>query len=154
MPHLTSYLATSEWNRLWGWTADRWGAMELRLFPGALALILATASVFHPRRRHVALYAVVLGVVVELSLGMNGSLYRLLLAHIAPLQAFRAVARFGMIVGCAVAILAAFGTQALLLHVSQGRWQRWLVSLLIAILFIEYSNRSIPLSYAISVDTC
>ena len=147
--HLTSYLATSEWNRLWGWTAGRWGAMELRLFPGALALILATASVFHPRRRHVALYAVVLGVVVELSLGMNGSLYRLLLTHIAPLQAFRAVARFGMIVGCVVAILAAFGTQALLLHVSQGRWQRWLVSLLIAILFIEYSNRSIPLSYAI-----
>jgi hypothetical protein len=141
---LTNYFATSEWNRLWGWTADRWGAMELRLFPGAIALALAAASLFHRRWRHVAIYAVVVGIAVELSLGLNGSVYGPLLEYITPLRAFRAVARFAIIVGFGVAMLAAFGAQALL-RATPRPMQRWLGLALIVLLFIEYSNRDIPL---------
>ena len=141
---LTNYFATSEWNRLWGWTADRWGAMELRLFPGAVALVLAAASVFHRPWRHAAVYAIVVGVGVELSLGLNGSLYGPLLEYITPLRAFRAVARFGIFVGFGIAILAGFGAHAVL-HATSKRTQRWLGTVLIALLFAEYSNRDIPL---------
>lgn len=141
---LPNYFATSEWNRLWGWTADRWGAMELRLFPGAIALGLAAASLFHRRWRQVAVYAIVVGVAAELSLGLNGSLYGPLLEFAPPLRAFRAVARFAIIVGFGVAILAAFGADTLL-RATSTRAQRWVGAALIALLVVEYSNRHIPL---------
>jgi len=145
----TNYVATSEWNRLWGWTADRWGAMELRLFPGALAIALAAASVFHRRWRHAVVYAVVVAVAVELSFGLNGLLYGLLLDYLPPLRAFRAVARFGIFVGFGVAILAALGTQVVLGAAPRSA-QRWLGFALIALLFVEYSNRPIPLVIGVS----
>lgn len=141
---LPNYFATSEWNRLWGWTADRWGAMELRLFPGAIALVLAAASILHRQWRQVAIYAIVVGVAAELSLGLNGSLYGPLLDFVPPLRAFRAVARAAIIVGFGVAILAAFGVDALL-RATSTRTQRWVGAALVAVLVIEYSNRSIPL---------
>lgn len=141
---LTNYFATSEWNRLWGWTADRWGAMELRLFPGAMALALAATSLLHRRWRHVAIYAAVVGVAVELSLGLNGSVYGLLLEYVTPLRAFRAVARAAVIAGFGVAILAAFGAQVLL-RATPRPLQRWLGLALVVLLFVEYSNRNTPL---------
>jgi hypothetical protein len=142
-----SYFASPEFNRLWGWTSDSWGAPELRLFPGLLALLLAVAAIGHPRRRMVLLYAVLTFVVVQLSFGMNGMLYRLLLGHVSSLQGFRSLARFGIIVGCTIAILAALGTQTLLERLSVGpRMRRALVPIIIAILVVEYSNRPLPLS--------
>ena len=50
---------------------------------------------------------------VALSLGFNGPLYRWLYAHVWALDAFRAPARFGILVCCALAVLAAFGFERL-----------------------------------------
>lgn len=148
-----SYLATSEVNRLWGWTADRWGAPELRLFPGAVALLLAGASLLHRRRRVVMLYVVLAFVVVELSFGLNGTVYRVLLGHVSALQGFRALARFGIIVGVAVAILAALGVQALLARIPHGsRWRTAFLPLALLVMTGEYSNRAIPLSSAVPAE--
>ncbi|MEQ1869945.1 MAG: hypothetical protein ABL961_07965 [Vicinamibacterales bacterium] len=149
--HPASYLATSALNRTWGWTADRFGAQELRLFPGAMALLLATASIRHSRRRVVLLYVVTTVVAVELSFGTNGFLYRWLLQHLPPLQGFRAIARFGMLAGSATAVMAALGIQALLTRIPEGsRWRRALVPMVLMVLAAEYSNRTVPLSRAIS----
>lgn len=146
---LTNYFATSEWNRIWGWTADRWGAMELRLFPGAIALALAAVGLFHRRWRHAAIYAIVVAIAAELSFGLNGFLYGPLLEYLTPLRAFRAVARFAIIVGFGVAILAAFGADALLRKTPKAM-QGWVGAALIALLFVEYSNRGIPLVSGVS----
>lgn len=148
---VVSYFATTELNRLWGWTSELLGGPELRLFPGLIALILAGLSVRHPRRRTVLLYVATTLVVAELSRGLNSPLYRLLLGQISALQGFRALARFGMIVGLGVSILAAFGVQALMLRSpSHSRWRLWLVPLTIVVLTLEYSNHAIPLSWSVS----
>jgi hypothetical protein len=148
--HLSSYLASNSLNRVWGWTADLWGAPELRLFPGLLAMLLGVVALRHPRRRLVALYAAVVLVVVQLSLGLNGLLYSALLGHVSALKGFRATARFGIIVGAALGILAALGTQALFVWIRAARrWRLVLIALVIAVMLVEYSNQPLPLSGAI-----
>lgn len=144
-----SYLASPEFNRLWGWTANLWGAPELRLFPGLLALLLGLAALWHPRRRMVLLYALTTLVVVDLSFGPNGMLYRLL-GPVFFLQGFRALARFGIISGCTLAVLSAFGAQAVLARVPFGPlMRRAFVPIVIAMMLVEYSNRPLPLSQSV-----
>lgn len=146
-----SYLASSELNRLWGWTADLWGAPELRLFPGLVAIAIALAAIRHPRRRLVLLYAATAFVVVQLSFGLNGWLFTVLLGHVSALQGFRALARFGLFAGCTLAVLAALGAQAIL---ARRTWspamRRGFIAGVIALMLVEYANRPIPLSYAIA----
>ena len=83
-----SYLASPYWNWLYGWTADRFGSGELRLFPGLVAL----GSRRHRRdagpRRLVWIYLAVVLLVVELSFGMNGFIYPWLLRHVPPFTGF------------------------------------------------------------------
>jgi hypothetical protein len=147
---IVSYFATSSVNRLYGWTADVWGAPELRLFPGFAAALLALAAVGHPRRRLVIVYAVTTLMVIQLSFGLNGWVYSALLSHVSALQGFRALARFGIVFGCTLAILAALGVQAMLTrwHFTP-RWRRALVPIAIAVIVVEYLDVPLPLSYAI-----
>ena len=146
-------LASPTFNRIWGWTANSWGAPELRLFPGLIALLLGVAAIGHPRRRMVPLYAATMFVVVQLSFGLNGTVYRVLLGHVSSLQGFRALARFGNLVGCTVAILAAMGTQVLMARLSLGtRGRRAFVGAVIALLIVEYSNRPLPLSQPVNAE--
>ena len=64
---------------LYGATADRLGSGEKRSFPGALALLMAVLGLFSKRRRiKVAAIAVVL-LALDLSFGLNGVTYPLLL---------------------------------------------------------------------------
>jgi hypothetical protein len=110
---LISYVTAPEQNWLWGWTAFRFHGEELRLLPGAVAAALALMAFFHRSRRLVWIYAALAALAFELSLGFNGWLYRWLYAHVWALEAFRAPARFAILVCCALAILAAFGIQFL-----------------------------------------
>jgi hypothetical protein len=87
--------------------------MDLNLFPGLMALALALASVFHDRLRLVFIYAVLALVMIELSLGLNGFLYQWLFERVPMLHGLRSAARFGILASCAIAMLAAFGAQAL-----------------------------------------
>jgi hypothetical protein len=144
-----SYLATSSLNRLWGWTADLWGSPELRLFPGLLAILAVAPGIWHPRPRLVLLYGVTAVVVIWLSFGMNGRLYPALLGHVSALHGFRALARFGLVAGCSIAVLAALGVEAALMRVRRYPWSRALVPLVLVLMTAEYSNRRIPLSYGI-----
>ena len=104
-----SYLASPYWNWLYGWTADRFGSGELRLFPGLVALGLAVIGFTRGPRRLVWIYLTVVLLVVELSFGLNGFIYPWLLRHVPPLHGFRVAARFSALAFAALSVLVAFG---------------------------------------------
>lgn len=148
--HLISYLSANELNRLWGWTANLWGSPELRLFPGLVAVAIALASLLHARRRVVIVYLAMTLIAIELSRGSNGVVYPLLLGHIGALRGFRALSRFGIVVGCGISVLAAFGTQAIVARSSWSAARRTLMlTLLCGAILLEYSNRSVPMSFGV-----
>ena len=116
-----NYLSSPYLNHLWGWTADRWGGPELRLFPGFVAMALALIGLSTAPRSRVVLYLVTLLAAVELSFGLNGVVYRAVFTHVDALQGFRATARFAVIASAALSVLAAFGASRLLDVVSSRR---------------------------------
>ena len=88
-----SYLASPGENTIYGATADWLGSGEKRSFPGALALSMAVLGLFSKRRRiKVAAIAVVL-LALDLSFGLNGVTYPLLLKWWAVLDGLRAPAQ-------------------------------------------------------------
>ena len=142
-----NYFATTSSSWVWGWTADRWGGSELRLFPGALALLLALIAFTRRPVRPVILYVFTAAVAVDLSFGLNSAFYRLLFEHVGALQGFRSLSRFAVIASCALAMLAAFGTESLLARAkSRGRSSAWVVPVLLALMLVDYSNRAMGLT--------
>lgn len=139
------YLATSSLNRLWGWTAD-WGGPELRLFPGATAMMLACVSLARRPRAVAVLYAVVALVAVDLSFGPHGLLHPLFVDRVSLLRGLRSWSRFGIVAGAALALLAGVGTAALTKALPRvPRGPALVPALLIAVLVVEYSNTAMPL---------
>ena len=143
-----NYLATSHLNRVWGWTSDRWGGSELRLFPGAIALLLAALGVAWRPGRTVLLYAATVALAVELSFGLNGVLYRAMVEHLSALQGFRSLSRFAVVASCALAILAAVGVARLEAAIGSSAGRRAVMIGLTALLLIDYSNTAMGLTPA------
>jgi hypothetical protein len=142
---LVSYVTAPEQNWLWGWTADRFYGDELRLYPGVIATALALAAFAHRTRRIVWIYAVMAAAAFALSLGFNGPLYRWLYAHIWALAAFRAPARFGILVCCALAVLAAFGFQWLQDRLPRFRARQALLVAALVAIGIDCGSAPMPL---------
>jgi hypothetical protein len=140
------YLTSPAQNRLWGWTAG-WGGLERRVFPGALAIVLAAAAFARRPRRPVLVYAALAALSIELSLGLNGRLYSWLLDHIGVLHGLRSPARFAIIASCALAVLAGFGADVLFrrLAAAGARVAKGAVALTFILLAIEYRNTSMVL---------
>ncbi len=150
-----SYLASPPENWLWGWTADRWGRPELRLFPGILACVLAVAG-FFARPRFLALaFAAVTAVAVVLSLGLNTPVYSWLVDRFDALQGLRAPARFAILAVATMAVLSALGVQVLSrtmidnppkaekTKLSRGGL---LATVILALLLVEYQNTGMVLT--------
>lgn len=148
----SSYLATTSFSRLWSWTGERWGSTELRLFPGATVLLLLLAAPLSRSWRTILLYGVVGVTAVELSFGSNGMLYGLLVEPIDALHGLRSWSRFAVVVGCALAVLAAVGTQALLSRVRAGAIRHAIVVVLLLVMCADYSNRPLSLASADPVE--
>ncbi len=108
-----SYLVAPQQNWLWGWTAWTYGGNERHLFPGLAAALLALLGLASRPRRMVWIYAAVMLLAIELSLGMNGALYHWLYDRIFAFRGFRAPARFAILACCAMSVLAGFGFQYL-----------------------------------------
>lgn len=136
-----NYLATPPQNWLWGWTADRFGDNEARLFPGAMAIVLAIAAFAHRRRRLVWVYAALFAVAIELSFGTNGWLYGWLFAHLHALRGLRAPARFAILACGILAVMAGFGADALAGRVRDARRARVMTIAVLALLTIEYTPK-------------
>ncbi len=147
-----SYLATSHLNRVWGWTSDRWGGSELRLFPGAIALLLAALGLTWRPGRTVLLYAATVALAVELSFGLNGVVYRAMVEHVSALQGFRSLSRFAVVASCALAMLAAVGVSRLEAAIGSGAGRRAVMIGLTALLLIDYGNTAMGLTPADPVE--
>lgn len=106
-----SYFTAPYQNWLWGWTAWNYGGNERHLFPGVTAVILAALGLAWRPRRMVWIYLTLTLLAVELSLGLNGALYRWLYDHTFAFRGFRAPARFAILACCAMSVLAGFGFQ-------------------------------------------
>jgi hypothetical protein len=89
-------------------------ADERSLFPGVVALALAGVALILRRDRLSFLYAALLLVSFELSLGLNGRLYPILTAVAPPLTSLRAPARFAALGLVFLSVLAALGLHALI----------------------------------------
>ena len=105
----SDYLAAPATNRLYGWSADRFGGLERRLFPGLVAVALAAVALWPPLSPVRAAYALGLMFAVDLTLGFNGLIYRLLYEHVTPFRALRIPALAVILVGFSLAVLAGFG---------------------------------------------
>jgi hypothetical protein len=133
-----SYLASPQENLWYGGTADRLGAGEKRLFPGALALALAAVGLFSPRRRLAVAALVVVIVSIDLSFGVNGLLYPRLLEWWPVFHGLRAPARYGVYALGGIAVLAALGCERL---ADRTRQRIWLVAALaIVAACLEYRS--------------
>ncbi len=104
-----NYLAAPGTNRLYGWSAERFGAIERRLFPGLVAVTLAAVALWPPWSPIRAAYALGLVFAVNLTLGFNASTYRFLYEHAAPFRALRIPPLAVILVGFSLAVLAGFG---------------------------------------------
>jgi hypothetical protein len=143
-----SYFAATSYSSLWHWTADRWGTAELRLFPGAVALLLLIAASLRRPWRPVVIYAVVTAFAVELSFGVNGFAYHLFPDRVSALQGFRSWSRFAVVTGCGIAMLAGFGTDALARRLRGRVPLSVTMALVVALMLIDYSNRPLQLTPA------
>ncbi len=141
----SSYLASPPQNWLWGWTSARWGHPELNLYPGVIAVALATAALASRSRRTVVVYVAMAALAIELSFGLNGRLYSWL-AEVGLLQGLRSPSRFSIIAIGAIAVLAGLGVRALQERLSVRPAMPVLASLLLV--GIDYANRDMYLTRA------
>jgi len=137
-----SYLSSPYMNWLYGWTAERFGSGELRLFPGIVAIALAVIGVMRGPRRLVWIYLAVVLLVVELSFGLNGFIYPWLLRHVPPLHGFRVAARFSILAFAGLSVLVAFGFAKY--RPSRLSASAWLM-IVLAALVVEYGSGPLPL---------
>jgi hypothetical protein len=94
------------------WSED--GNPERQLFPRVMPVALAAAALWPPLS--VARIAYTLGLVVAFdgSFGLNGGLYPLLYTYVGPYRGLRVPARFSILVGLTLAVLAGYGVARLL----------------------------------------
>jgi hypothetical protein len=129
---------------LWGWTAAASGP-ERKLSFGTVATMLALAGLaFRPRRLAVA-YAALALFCMELSFGLNGIVFPWLSKAVPGLDGLRALARFGLLAACAVAVLAAFGSQLVLKGFTGSPRYAALAATLFALLALDYAQRGMRL---------
>ena len=136
-----SYLAATPDNWLYGRSdrrERRTSGPERRLFPGAIATLLAAAGLLFvtPSRRSIV-YLLLLVAAFEASLGFSGYSYRFLYQHVTVFRSLRAMSRLGAVVLMSVAILAAYGYRAVV--VARSSWKRnGVVAIVVLALLVEY----------------
>ena len=131
----SDYLRVSRDNKTYA--SDRDDPTEERaLFPGFIATALAAIALLSGARP-AWLHGALLAASVDLSLGVNGLLYPVLLDAIAPLRGFRAPARFGALVGLSLSALAAIGTAAVVRRIPRHR--HWMGVVIALALLVEYA---------------
>ena len=113
------------------------GCNERQVFPGVLIVVLALVALWPPVRMVRVVYAVGLVVAFDLSLGSNGIMYPLLYDWCLPFRGLRAPARYSMLVGLSLAILAGFGAARLIESVRSRRGRVAFAAVLCAVILAE-----------------
>ncbi len=110
---------------------------ERALFPGVMALSLATVALVPPYGLAQVTYIGALALGWETSLGFNGFVYPHLYEWLSPVRGLRVAARYSILVGMTLALLAAFGTRRLLGFVSSPRQRVAVVCVLTAMVAVD-----------------
>jgi hypothetical protein len=134
-----SYLAVHPHNAVYGDILSGLGHAETRLFPGVLALLLASVGLARTEwmRRKWAYVAAGL-VAFDLSLGTNGLLVPLLRELVLPYRGLRAPARAGILVLLTIAVFAGWGTTVVLARARTPKARHLAVGVLLSALVVEY----------------
>jgi hypothetical protein len=104
------------------WSDD--GHPERQLFPRIMPVVLAATAVWPPLSVARIAYVLALVVAVDGSFGLNGGYYPLLYTYVGPYRGLRVPARFSLLVGFTLSLLAGYGAARIL-----GRWPRQRVAL-------------------------
>jgi len=118
---LSDYLRSNGRSALWAGRPLADPQPERGLFPGAAVLVLAAIALWPPLGRARLPYAAGLLFITELTRGSHGFLYPLLYKWLSFMRGMRVPARASLLVGMALAILAAFAVRRLL-QGAPGRW--------------------------------
>ncbi len=102
------YVAVTPGNLLWGRATAFLGRHEKRLFPGAVALLLAIVALRRFDATRVA-YLLMIAVAVEVSFGHRAFVFMWLRDHVMLYRGLRVPARAGHVVLLGVAVLAGLG---------------------------------------------
>jgi hypothetical protein len=135
-----NYLVATPTNWLYGKSEQR-SLPERRLFPGALAVLLAMIGLLlriPPPRQIVYLLAMVAA--FEMSLGFGGYTYSALHEHVPVYRGLRAPARLGIFVVMFLGVLAAYGYDAIARSLAAPP-RRVLLAVLLVIMLAEYRVR-------------
>jgi hypothetical protein len=100
------------------WLADK--NPERALFPGLTPLVLSAVALVPPLGPVRVAFAAGVGVGYDMTRGLKGVLYPTLYRLFPPIRGMRVPARFSVILGLSLAVLAAFGVRRLL-----SRWSGW-----------------------------
>jgi hypothetical protein len=142
---LTDYLAAPDSNVLYGWSADRFGSSERRLFPGLVAVAFAAVALWPPWSAVRVVYAIGLLFAIDLTFGFNGVTYRFLYDHVALFRALRIPALAVILVGFSLAVLAGFGVARMLARLRTGSARAALTSVSCLVVLLECQSTPPPL---------
>ena len=134
-----SYLVAHVSNRLYANVLDGPRTPEASLFPGVLLVGLAAAGAWPTLSRNRAAYAIAALVAFDGSLGLNGIVFPTLRDVLLPFRGLRVPARFSILVGLSLSVLAAYGVQRLRRSpwLGRSRWAAAVPALCAAVLLAE-----------------
>ena len=128
----------------WFYNGYPGGTGERHLFTGYVRGATAIAAIAAPVGRWLPLAASAL-VAWDISLGVNGRLYRPLYSTILPYRALRVPARMAMVLDLLISVLAGIGCAQLLSRLRSARLRILAVTLLSAAALLESLNRPLEL---------
>jgi hypothetical protein len=124
------------------WSDD--GHPERQLFPRVMPVVLAATALWPPLSVVRIAYTLALVVAVDGSFGLNGGYYPLLYTYVGPYRGLRVPARFSILVGLTLSVLAGYGAARIL-----GRWPRQrmtLTAVMLGLIMLEAMPR-MPLEH-------
>jgi hypothetical protein len=126
---------------------------EKDAFPGILVVVLALVALWPPLTVPRIAYTLALAFAFEASLGMHGWLFPCLYRNFIPFRGFRVPARFSMLVGLSLSVLAGYGVARLGSYLRRPSLKYLLAAALTAVVLFEsrttLSLESVPQPHAI-----
>ena len=132
----SDYLATHRTSAMYGSILEN-GPAERSLFPGITPVALSVLAFAPPLTTVSITYGTVLLASFDASLGFNRSVYPVLYHLLLPFRGLRVPARFSMLVGLSLAILAGLGVARLMRRLSR-EGGALLAAALIGLVVLEY----------------
>jgi hypothetical protein len=139
-----NYLAPPEVNAVYGKVFERFMDPERRLFPGFVAIALAIIGLWPPLSPTRIAYGLGLLLAVDVSLGLNGVIYRGLYDYFLPFKALRIPARMGLMVSFSLAVLGGYGAARLARRVRSPAMSRAVLFAIGVLMLVEYASKPLP----------